>query len=283
MTRRVAVVTDSTSYLPPRLLAELGIAVVPLHVLIENRSGTEGVDVVPADVVRALSSRRAEVSTSRPTADDFSATYRRLLDEGAEAIVSVHLSAALSGTYDSAVLGARECPQGTVVVIDSRTTAMGLGFAVIAGAEAARSGAPRDDVAAAVRATVDRTTTMFCVETIEHLRRGGRIGAAAALLTTALSVKPILEVVDGSVVLKEKVRTSSRALTRLEELAVGAAGEGPVDLAVQHLAAPERAEEISRRLGQRLPRVGRVVVSEVGATVGAHLGPGVVGVVVVRG
>jgi DegV family protein with EDD domain len=126
-----------------------------------------------------------------------------------------------------------------------------------------------------------RTRTFFYVDTLEHLRRGGRIGAASALLGTALSVKPILHMVDGEIVVREKVRTASRALARLVDLAVEAAGESPVDIAVHHLAAPERAAELAAHLRQRLGDRMRVCYqTEIGAAVGAHVGPGLVSVVV---
>ena len=130
--------------------------------------------------------------------------------------------------------------------------------------------------------TAERTTTLFYVDTLEYLRRGGRIGAAQALLGTALSVKPILHVHDGRIEPLEKVRTASKGVARLEALAVAAAGDGPVDIAVHHLAAPYRAAALTDRLRSRLPRLGDLHSSEVGAVVGAHVGPGVLGVVVVR-
>ncbi len=159
---------------------------------------------------------------------------------------------------------------------------MGLGFSVLDAAQAARDGADLGEVAETAARTAARTSTVFYVDTLEHLRRGGRIGAAQAWLGTALAVKPILHVRDGRIVPLEKVRTASRGLARLEALAVRRAGDGRVDVAVQHLAAPQRAAALADRLRDRLPRLGRLLGSEIGAVVGAHVGPGVVGVVVVR-
>jgi DegV family protein with EDD domain len=159
---------------------------------------------------------------------------------------------------------------------------MGLGFPVLAAAEAARSGGSLQEVYSAAVETAERTTTLFCVDTLEYLRRGGRIGAAQALLGTALSVKPILHVQDGRIVPLEKVRTASKGLARLEALATKAAGDSPVDIAVHHLAAAQRAETLADRLRSRLTRLGELYLSEVGAVVGAHVGPGLLGVVVVR-
>jgi DegV family protein with EDD domain len=123
----------------------------------------------------------------------------------------------------------------------------------------------------------------FCVETLDHLRRGGRIGAAAALVGTALAVKPLLHVDDGRIVPLEKVRTMGRAIARLVDLAASAAGSGPVGLAVHHLAAPERAAELATMLDDRVPGSTGCLISEVGAVIGAHTGPGVLGVVVLPG
>jgi DegV family protein with EDD domain len=278
---RVAVVTDSTAYLPEGVADRLSVRVVPLQVVLGGRSGAEGLEVTPAEVAAALAAW-VPVSTSRPTPAEFAAVYREALDGGASAVVSLHLSRELSGTWDSARLAAVEVDAERVRVVDSRSAAMGLGFAVLAAAEAAAAGGTQEQVYEAAVGTAERTTTLFYVDTLEHLRRGGRIGAAQALLGTALSVKPILHVREGRIVPLEKVRTASKGVARLEALAVAAAGDGTADVAVHHLAAAERAGVLADRLRARLPRVGQFYASEIGAVVGAHVGPGVLGVVVVR-
>lgn len=281
MAGRVVVVTDSTAYLPEGLADRLSIRVVRLQVVLGGRSGYEGADVTPADVASALSAW-VPVSTSRPTPAELAAVYSSALEAGASGIVSLHLSRELSGTWDSARMAAGQVGSDRVRVVDSRSTAMGLGFPVLAAASAAVDGASIEQVYAAAVATAERTTTLFYVDTLEHLRRGGRIGAAQALLGTALSVKPILHVQEGRILPLEKVRTASKGVARLEALAVAAAGAGPVDLAVHHLAAPDRAAALTQRLRARLPRLRDLHSSELGAVVGAHVGPGVLGVVVVR-
>jgi DegV family protein with EDD domain len=278
---RVAVVTDSTAYLPPGVAEEFGLQVVPLRVTIGTRTGADGIDVTSADVTRALR-ERIPVSTSRPSPAEFAVVYQRALAAGASNIVSVHLSAALSGTWESAVLAAQDFGYGVVRVVDSRSTVMALGFAVLAAARAARSGAPAAGVQDAAVSTVDSTRTFFYVDTLDHLRRGGRMGTAAALLATSLSVKPLLHVLDGQIVPLEKVRTSAKAIARLIQLTVAAAGSQPADLAVHHLAAPDRAAEVATRLRAEVPSLGELHTSEVGAVIGAHIGPGVLGTVVVR-
>ncbi len=281
MAGRVAVVTDSTAYLPEGLADRLGITVIPLQVVLGGVAGAEGSDVTPADVADALA-RWVPVSTSRPTPADFAGAYRSVLDAGAAGVVSLHLSSELSGTWDAARLAAKEVGDDMIRVVDSRSAAMGLGFPVLAAAEAAREGGSLENVYAAAVRTEERTSTLFYVDTLEYLRRGGRIGAARALLGTALSVKPILHVDDGRIVPLEKVRTASKGVARLEALAVQAAGEDEVDVAVHHLKAADRAATLAERLRTRLPRLHTLYESEIGAVVGAHVGPGVLGVVVAR-
>jgi DegV family protein with EDD domain len=276
----VAVVTDSTAYLPWELTEGYGIHVVPLYVVLPGRSGREGMDVGPDEVARALAVRGQAVSTSRPTPGDFLAVYRAALDAGADRLVSVHLSSELSGTSDAARLAASQVGEHIVTVVDSRSAAMGCGFAVLAAARSAASGSDAREVAETARRTAAQTSTFFVVDTLEHLRRGGRIGAAAAVLGSALAVKPVLHVKDGRVVPLEKVRTTARANHRLVQRAVEAAGDGPVSVAVHHLAAGERAERLAAELRERLPALRELHVSELGAAIGAHVGPGAVGVVV---
>ncbi len=277
----VVVVTDSTAYLPETAAAG-GITVVPLHVVMGGASGREGVEIGPAAVAEALSAHRGRVSTSQPTPGEFAAVYRSLLGSGASAIVSVHLSGALSGTSGSAETAAGDV-DGEIIVVDSRSTGMGLGFAVLAAAAEAARGGTATEVAAAAEAAIAKTSTFFYVDTLEHLRRGGRITAVSALLGTALAVKPLLAVVDGQIALRDKVRTAGRALDRLVALAFEAAGDSRVDLAVHHLAAPARAETLTAALRDKLgDRIRNLYTSEVGAVVAAHAGPGLAGVVVHR-
>jgi DegV family protein with EDD domain len=276
----VAVVTDSTAYLPAPVVERYGIEVVPLYVLMAGRSGREGQDIGPADVARALATRGQRVSTSRPTPGDFVAAYRARLTAGADRIVSVHLSAELSGTVDAARLAAAQVGEHIVTVVDSRSAAMGSGFAVLAAARAAAAGADAATVASVARQTAAATRTFFVVDTLEHLRRGGRIGSAASLIGTALAVKPVLHMVDGRVVPLEKVRTSARALARMVYRVVESSAGGPVSVAVHHLAAPERAERLAAEAREQIPELCELHVSELGAAIGAHVGPGAAGIVV---
>ncbi len=218
-------------------------------------------------------------TTSRPSPARFASCYAELAAAGATGIVSIHVSAELSGTIDSARAAARDAPV-PVEVIDSRSIAMGLGYPVLAATRTAENGATLDEVTAAARRCLRTTRSFFYVDNLDYLRRSGRIGTAASLVGSALMIKPLLHFVDGRISLLEKVRTASRAIARLEDLAVQAAGTGPVRVAVQHLNASERAEALAERLPKRLPAVVDLQVVEVGAELGIHVGPGFLGLTV---
>lgn len=317
---RVALVTDSTACLavgpggrapePPGLLGAAGSAgadasggagngppgtaardsllavpadvrVVPLHVVSDGVHASED-DVArmgPDEVVAFLGGRR--VTTSRPSPQVFLDAYEQAARAGAQAVVSVHLSGALSGTVESARLAATAAPV-PVEVVDTRTIGAGLLAAVAAAARAADRGADTDLVAATALACADATTTTFYVESLDHLRRGGRIGAAAHLLGSALAMKPILAVTDGAIGVHAKVRTARRALDRLVDdaaAAVLAADHGAV-VAVQTLRPGPDADLVEAALRERLPGTP-VAPLRLGGVIGAHVGPGVIGVAVV--
>lgn len=279
MSVSVAVVTDSTAYLPPSFSARYEVRVVPLHVSVDGADAVEEFDFGPGELAAAFE-RKRRVTTSGATSAELAKAYREALDGGADGVVSIHLSRRLSGTWDAARLAAEEVDPQRVRVVDSRSTAMGLGFAVLAAAASAAAGGELAVVEGRAAIVAERATTLFSVQTLEHLRRGGRIGTAAAVLGTALAIKPLLHVREGRIEALEKVRTTTRAMTRLLEIAVKVAGTGPVSIAVHHLAAPEQAERLAGQIRSRVPRCEECLVSEVGAVIGAHIGPGAVGVVV---
>jgi DegV family protein with EDD domain len=279
-TPAVAVVTDSTSYLPRGTAELLGVQVVPLQVIVGGVVRAEGEEIGPSEVAAVLKRGHA-VSTSRPSPSLFAAAYHRALGAGATSIVSVQLSAAMSGTVDAARLAAADVG-ADIRVIDSRSVGMGMGFAVMAAAEASGAGADVSTVVDAVTRTLAGTQAIFYVDTLEYLRRGGRIGAARALLGSALAVKPLLCLRDGRIESLERVRTASRAIARLEELVAEIAGDDPVSVAVHHLDAPARAEQVAAALDSRLPKIDAMITTEVGAVVGAHTGPGMLAVVVCK-
>jgi DegV family protein with EDD domain len=272
------VVTDSTASLPPEVAEQRGILVVPLQVVIGATVYDEGPGgATPEMVAEALKEFRP-VSTSRPAPAYLAEVYANAAADGATEILSIHLSAEMSGTHESALLAAREAPV-PVTVVDSRQVGVATGYAALTAADVLDAGGSVAEAAEAARARAAAATALFYVDTLEYLRRGGRIGAAAALLGGALSVKPLLRIDEGRVVNLDRVRTSARALSRMEDLVVEAAGDQQVDLCVSHLANPDRAGELADRLGVRLAAnlEGREVwCGELGAVLGAHVGPGMV-------
>ena len=277
MNERVCVVTDSTSYLPRGYAHEFGIGLVPVQVVVAGHPYDETDDDQADTVSRALQDWQP-VTTSRPSPERFLQAFREAEASGARQVVVATLSADMSATHESAVIAARESPI-PVSVVDSRTIAMGLGFAAVAGARAALAGGSAAEVSAVIAESALGSQVFFYVDTMEYLRRGGRVSAAKAAVGQALQVKPLLHIDDGRVEMLERVRTAGRALSRLEELAVAAAAERPVHIAVQHLSAHGRAEELAIRLRQRLP-LAAIIECPVGGVVGAHVGPGMVAVVV---
>ncbi len=279
---RIVVVTDSTASLPPKVVAERGIVVVPLQVVIGADVLDEGAEGATPEVVAEALREFRPVSTSRPSPSVMLEVYERLAREGATAVVSIHLSGDMSGTFESAQLAAREASI-PVTAVDTRQVGIATGYAVLAAADALDAGGSAEVAAEAARTRADATSSLFYVDTLEYLRRGGRIGAAAALFGGALAVKPLLTIEDGVVATREKVRTVARALSRLEELAVLAADEQQVDVCVAHLASPARAGQLTERLTERLADnlSGREVwCGELGAVLGAHVGPGMLAVCV---
>ena len=278
----VVVVTDSTATLPADLAEEQGIVVVPLQVVIGAQVHDEGSEGATPELVAQALRDFVPVSTSRPAPAALVEVYERLAREGAEEIVSIHLPGEMSGPFESAQLAAQQVGV-TVHCVDSRQVGVATGFAALSAAEVIRSGATGAEAAEVARARAAAASSLFYVDTLEYLRRGGRIGAAAAILGGALAVKPLLCIEDGKVANLERVRTAARALNRLEDLAVEAAGEAPVDVCVAHLANPERAAALADKLALRLTDQleGRAVwCAELGAVLGAHVGPGMVAVCV---
>jgi DegV family protein with EDD domain len=278
----IAVVTDSTASLPPDVAEKRGIVVVPLQVVIGAQAYDEGSEEATPERVAAALREYLPVSTSRPAPAVMLDAYERAALAGAKQIVSVHISGEMSGTFESAQLAARDAPV-RVVCVDSRQVGVATGYAALAAADAIGQDASVEEAAAAARRQAEACASLFYVDTLEYLRRGGRIGAAAALFGHALAVKPLLQIQDGKVAPLEKVRTSAKALARLEEHAVQAADGRPADVCVAHLANPDRAAQLTERLADRLADSldGRDVwCAELGAVLGAHVGPGMIAVCV---
>lgn len=276
------IVTDSTASIPPEQAQARGIVVVPLQVVIGAKVYAEGPGGATPELVAKALADFVPVSTSRPNPATMVELYEELARKGADEIVSIHISGDMSGTLESAQLAARQV-EVNVTVLDSRQVGVATGYAALSAADVLDAGGSAADAAQAARDRAATATSLFYVDTLEYLRRGGRIGAAAAILGGALAVKPLLGIVDGKVANLERVRTVARALSRLEDLAVEAAGELSVDVCVAHLASPDRAAQLTARLTARLADglEGRDIwCGELGAVLGAHVGPGMVAVCV---
>jgi len=274
MAGNVAIVTDSTSDLPPQLVRQRSIRVVPLTLNFEGRSLLDGVDIRPSEFYRKLPNATTHPTTSQPSPGQFAEVYNELLADHAE-VVSIHISEKLSGTYASAVQAAEMTDSKRVRVIDSQLVSMSLGLLTLAASQMAAQGESADAIVERASAMRDRVQTFFSVATLEFLRRGGRIGRASALLGSVLQVKPVLCIREGLVTPLERVRTFDRALNRIVELTREVdAGKG-LCVIVGHGDAEADAERVARELE---PVAETLMIQPLGPVVGAHAGPGVVGV-----
>jgi DegV family protein with EDD domain len=271
----VAVVTDSSARIPAELRDRWGILEVPLHILIDGQDLRDGIDEIPGGI-----HHHKHATTAGASLTELDAAYRRALrDGGGAGVVAVHISAALSGTVTVAGQAAAGIGE-RVRVLDSRSAAMGTGFVALAAARAAADGADPDGVVAAANVAVRRGGEYIVVHRLENLHRSGRIGHAAEWLGTALSIKPVLRMEGGRLVLAHRVRTASKAVATMidgvEELVGGHAAR----LAVHHVANPDAAADLAARLAERLPACEPAIVTELGPVLALHVGAGALAVCV---
>ena len=275
----VAVVTDSTADIDADLADKLGLRVVPMTVTFGDEEFISGVTLDRHGFYERLRVSSQLPKTSQPNPVWFEEAYADAADDGAEAVVSVHLSSDLSGTFQLARRMAEAAPI-PVEVVDSRQVSGTLALSVLAAQRSAERGAGVDEVREVARTTSDAARMFFVVDTLEYLRRGGRLRRPQALVGNMLRVKPLLTIRDGEVVPLEKARTWSRALERLAAAVAEAADGAPVDVVVTHAAAPAHAAEVWSRLEDVVDIRGRSETL-IGPVVGTHTGPGAVGVGVV--
>ena len=276
--RRVAVVTDSSAYIPSELVEKYAIHVVPLILMMGDKTWRDGVDIDPTTFYELLRTSPDFPTSSQPSVATFQDLFVKLSNE-VEGIVVIVLSEELSGTIDSARAAAANLPDIPIEMIDSRGCSMVTGYPVLAAAKAAAAGEDLQTVANAARALVGRIRMYFIVDTLEYLHRGGRIGTAAKLLGSALDFKPILQVWDGMVRPVTKVRTRHKALAKLYELLDEQLTEGnKVHMTVFHAAAREEAARLREQLEARFHPV-EMIETDCSPVMGAHGGPGMVGVV----
>lgn len=275
--RRVAIVTDSTSSLTQAMGRGSGIHVVPIEITAGSQTYRDGIDLDADLFYRLLLESKSPPISSQPTVAAFLQTYSSLAQQ-AEAIVSIHISREMSATLESAQSAREALPEVPIYVIDSRSVSMGLGLIAISAARAAAAGQDATKVVQLVEELIPRMNTIFTVDTLEYLRKGGRIGGAAALLGLALSIKPVLYVKDGRIEPLEKTRTRRRALERVLELVdQRTAPSTAMHAAVLHCAAPEAAQALADQVASRY-ECEELLTVEAGPVIGTHAGPGTLGV-----
>lgn len=275
----IRVVTDSNCDLPPDLVEQHGIAVVPLHINVGRESYLDGVEMSRQEFYEGLPSFNSHPTTSVPSPGEFYQVYRRLADEGADQILSIHISVALSAVVNSARLAAEELPDLPVTVYDSGNLTLGTGFQVLAAADAARQGATMDEILALLQDQNGRTYTYAVLDTLEYLRRSGRLSRLQMHLGSLLQLKPIITMNAGEPGL-ERVRTRKAAQARLLQMveALGSLEQ----LAVVHTHAPQRVPVLQEMARHLFPSGKPSLVAEVTSIIGSHIGPGAAGFVAVQ-
>lgn len=274
----IRVVTDSASDLPPELADAEGIEVVPLYVTFGGETYRDGVDLKPQEFFARLRASDELPTTAQPTPGDFVRAFERLASQGATGIVVLTLSSGISGTFNSALQAARMWKERAVEVIDSRTALMAQGFGALAAARLARAQASLEEVANEARRVLKRTRLLAAVPTLEYLRRGGRIGRAAALVGNLLQIKPVVGDQDGVVTPVARLRTWKRALGYIMNRAVEELTPGQGRLAVMHADALEDAQRVLEQLVERVKPV-ETILTDFSPVLGTHSGPGAICVV----
>mgnify|MGYP000400978094 CR=1 FL=1 len=275
---KIAFVTDSTAYIPQSLLKQYPmIHVIPQVLIWGNETFRDGVDITPSEFYTRLQHATVMPSSSQATPKTFEATYQSLLSQGYQ-ILSVHISSLLSGTVDSAVQAKAALGDVPIEIVDSRTTSMAMGFMILEAARAAEQGATLAECKQLVEAAIQRTGVLVTVDTLEFLHRGGRIGGVSRYLGTALNIKPIIELTNGRLEPVERVRTRSKAIARLIELlGERTGGDKPLHVACLHANVEYDAQAVLKQVESRY-QVVEGLVADVSPVVGAHVGPGTLGI-----
>ncbi len=280
---KIAIVTDSTASIPKDLVEKYNFIVAPQILIWGKDTFEDGVNITPSEFYTRLKKATVMPSTTQVTVAKFHEIYQSLLAQDYQ-ILTVVISAKLSGTLNSAIQAKSMLPaDAPIEIVDSNSTAMGIGFHLLTVARALEQGASFQDCVALAQKARDHTGIFFAVDTLEFLHRGGRIGGATRFMGTLLNFKPILELRDGRVEPIERVRTRSKSLDRIVELTVEKiGGRTPVHLSTLHANAPEDAKYVLEQASKQLHPV-ETVFSEVSPVVGVHAGPGVVGIVYMAG
>jgi len=273
---KVAIVTDSSTYLPQEFLEKFPIRVVPVTLIWSGEVLRDGVDIQPQEFYTRLQTARELPTTSQPSPDAFKEEFEKLLANGYE-ILGIFLSSKLSGTFASAEQAQSMLPNKAIEIIDSLTGSMGAGWPILTAARAAIKGASLEECKAVAKKALKNIGILLVPDSLEYLQRGGRIGRAQRFFGDALHLKPILEVVEGGFIGLERVRTTQKALKRLLELLEARiSGRSPIHLGVLHACAPDLAEQLLKEASARI-KPSETLIADVSPAVGSHLGPGTVG------
>ena len=273
---KVAIITDSSPFIPAEIIAENDIHVIPLIVIWGEDNYYDGVDITPEEFYNRLDTAKEMPSTSQPSVADFEVAFRKLHQQGYD-ILAVLISEDLSGTISSATQAKKLLPEANIEIVNSRTIAMALGFQVLAAARAAKQGASLEECKRLAEGARDRGGVVFVLDTLEFLHRGGRIGGAKRFVGTLLNVKPVLAIEDGKVVSLDSVRTQKKALaTIIDLIAERTEGKKNIRLATLHANNEETAKAVLDEAASQIPTVEKVL-SELSPVVGTHAGPGAVG------
>jgi len=276
---KVAIITDSTSAIPDSIAREHNLTIVPLNLIWDGMSYLDGIEVTPKEFYDRLVKSDTIPTTSQPSVGKFAEEYRKLIDQGFD-ILTIVISSKLSGTYQSALQAAEDFPKNRIVVVDSLQTSMPLAIAVLMTAQAAQRGATLLECTNLANDLCQRVRTLFVVDTLEFLYKGGRIGGAARLIGTALKMKPLLELKNGEIDSFDKVRTYKKAVDRVFEVAETELGkQGTIEyLGIVTANAPQAGDELLTMAHQRF-HVRNEFVGQISPVIGTHVGPGTIGLV----
>lgn len=280
--KKVAIVTDSTSYLPSNYVEEFGVTVVPLTLQWDGASYRDGVDILPDEFYTRLSDSKTLPTTSQATVNDFTQVYKKLMDEGFD-ILTLPISSGISGTYDSAIQAKAQLGEVPIEIIDTRLVSMALSFQVLAAARAAKDGASLEECKQIALKAYDHIGVYFVVDTLKYLHAGGRIGGGKRFMGTALNIKPILEIRDGKIEAVKSVISINKALEAMVEMVEKDVDQRkPVRVSVFHALAAEKAQELLKTTAARL-HADEAILSYVSPVIGCHVGPGTLSIAYMAG
>lgn len=280
--KKVAIVTDSTAYLPSNYVEEFGVTVVPLTLQWDGASYRDGVDILPDEFYTRLSDSKTLPTTSQATVNDFTQVYKKLMDEGFD-ILTLPISSGISGTYDSAIQAKAQLGNVPIEIIDTRLVSMALSFQVLAAARAAKDGASLEECKQIALKAYDHIGVYFVVDTLKYLHAGGRIGGGKRFMGTALNIKPILEIRDGKIEAVKSVISINKALEAMVEMVEKDVDQRePVRVSVFHALAAEKAQELLKTTAARL-HADEAILSYVSPVIGCHVGPGTLSIAYMAG